>query len=292
MAENSISYSQFSMYLNCPKKWEQEYVLNKREFSQSIHTIFGSCAHEVVQDWLVVCYNKTIKEADAMDLNENLKDKMAMHYSDAVNKTGEHFSTAEELYEFWLDGVAILDYLKSKRSVYFGTKHHELLGIETALDVPLNKNLKFKGFIDVVIRDKRDGTIQIIDLKTSTRGWNKWQKADKTKTAQLLLYKEFYAKQFGVDVDLIEVDYIILRRKISEDYDFPMKRIQTFSPASGKPSRNKVGASLLEFIDVAFNDDGTYNTETEHIAKAHSGCKYCKYKNDPEICPVAKRIKG
>ena len=291
MAENSVSYSQFSMYLNCPKKWEQEYVLNKRVFTQSIHTIFGTAMHEVLQNYLTVMYDQTAKKADEIDLSADLRSRMAILYKEAADKTG-HFSTAEELHEFWLDGVQIIDYFKSKRSVYFSSRHHELLGIETALDVPLNKNLKFRGFIDVVIKDKRDGTIQIIDLKTSTRGWNKWQKADKTKTAQLLLYKEFYAKQFDVDVDLIEVDYIILRRKISEDYDFPMKRIQTFSPASGKPSRNKVGASLLEFIDVAFNDDGTYNTETEHIAKAHSGCKYCKYKNDPEICPVAKRIKG
>lgn len=291
MAENSISYSQFSMYLKCPKQWEQEYVLNKREFTQSIHTIFGTCCHETIQMWLEVAYNKTVKEADAIDLNEDLKKRMHKHYSDAVNKTGEHFSTATQLQEFWQDGVAILDYIKRNRSTYFSSRDEELLGIETELLLQLPKNITFKGFIDLVLRDKRTGRIRIIDLKTSTAGWNKYQKADKTKTAQLLLYKEFYGKQYGVDPEMIDVEYIILRRKINEDGDFPMKRIQTFSPASGKPSRNKVGTALIDFMDKVFNEDGTYNLEAEYPAIASSACKYCKYKDDKSICPAAKRLK-
>lgn len=290
MAENSISYSQFSMYLQCPKKWEQEYALNKRVFEQSIFTIFGTSIHEVIQDWLDICYNKTVKEADQMDLNENLKQKIVMHYQDAAEKTG-HFSTPTQLQEFWQDGVAILDYIKRNRSTYFSSRDEELLGIETELKLQLPKNLTFKGFIDLVLRDKRTGRIRIIDLKTSTAGWNKYQKADKTKTAQLLLYKEFYGKQYGVDPEMIDVEYIILRRKINENGDFPMKRIQTFSPASGKPSRNKVGTALIDFMDKVFNENGTYNLDAEYPAIASSACKYCKYKDDKSICPAAKRLK-
>ena len=50
-------------------------------------------------------------------------------------------------------------------------------------------------------------TQKIIDIKTSTMGWNKYQKADKTKTAQLVLYKSYYAKQFNVPIDNIRVEY-------------------------------------------------------------------------------------
>jgi RecB family exonuclease len=290
MAENSISYSQFSMYLQCPKKWEQEYALNKRVFEQSIHTIFGTAVHEVLQNYLTVMYSQSAKKADEIDVSSDLQSRMVRLYQDAAKKTG-HFSTPEELQEFWKDGIEILSYFKRKRNVYFSSRNEELLGIETELGLNLVSNLKFKGFIDVVIRDKRTGRIRIIDLKTSTRGWNKYQKADKTKTAQLILYKEFYGKQFGVDPEMIDVEYIILRRKINEDSDFPMKRIQTFSPPSGKPSRNKVGNGLTEFIKNAFNEDGSYNLEGEYPAIASSSCKYCKYKNDSTICPVAKRLK-
>ena len=235
-------------------------------------------------------YSQSAKKADEIDVSSDLQSRMVRLYQDAAKKTG-HFSTPEELQEFWKDGIEILSYFKRKRNVYFSSRNEELLGIETELGLNLVSNLKFKGFIDVVIRDKRTGRIRIIDLKTSTRGWNKYQKADKTKTAQLILYKEFYGKQFGVDPEMIDVEYIILRRKINEDSDFPMKRIQTFSPPSGKPSRNKVGNGLTEFIKNAFNEDGSYNLEGEYPAIASSSCKYCKYKDDSTICPVAKRLK-
>lgn len=290
MAENSISYSQFSIYLQCPKKWEQEYALNKRVYEQSIHTIFGSAMHETLQNYLSVMYSQTAKKADELNLSSDLQSRMVNLYKEASEKTG-HFSTPEQLHEFWLDGVAILDYIKRNRSTYFSSRDEELLGIETELLLQLPKNITFKGFIDLVLRDKRTGRIRIIDLKTSTAGWNKYQKADKTKTAQLLLYKEFYGKQYGVDPEMIDVEYIILRRKINEDGDFPMKRVQTFSPASGKPSRNKVGTALVDFMDKVFNEDGTYNLEAEYPAIASSACKYCKYKDDKSVCPVAKRLK-
>lgn len=290
MAENSISYSQFSVYLQCPKKWEQEYALNKRVYEQSIHTIFGTAMHETLQNYLSVMYSQTAKKADELNLSSDLQSRMVSLYKEASEKTG-HFSTPEQLHEFWLDGVAIVDYFRRKRSVYFSSRDEELLGIETELQVPLIKNLAFRGFVDIVIRDKRTGRIRIIDIKTSTAGWNKYQKADKTKTAQLLLYKEFYGKQYGIDPETIYVEYIILRRKINEDGDFPMKRIQTFSPPSGKPSRNKVGNALQQFIELAFNEDGTYNLQAEYPAIASSACKYCKYKDDQSVCPVAKRLK-
>ena len=94
----------------------------------------------------------------------------------------------------------------------------------------------------------------------------------------------------GIDTELIDVEYIILRRKISEDSDFPMKRIQTFVPASGKPSRNKVGQLLVEFINTGFNEEGLHNKDIEYPAYKSSACKYCKYKDNQELCPAVKRM--
>lgn len=291
MAENSISYSQFSIYLQCPRKWELEYVQNLRKFEQSIHTIFGTAMHETLQNYLDVTYNQSAKKADELSLSSDLQGRLVTLYGDAAQQIG-HFSTPQELQEFWKDGVEIVDYFKRKRSLYFPTKQHELVGIEVELKIPLKSNIFFKGFIDIIIKDNRTGRYKIIDFKTSTRGWNKYQKADKNKTAQLILYKEFYARQLGIDPELIDVEYIILRRKIGEDSDFPMKRIQTFSPASGKPTRNKVGQLLVEFINTGFKEDGTYNTDVEYPAYKSSACKYCKYKDDKEMCPAAKRMMG
>ena len=288
MSENSISYSQFSIYMQCPKKWELEYVHNRREFEQSIHTIFGTAMHETLQNYLHVTYNQSAKKADELSLSSDLQSRLVTLYGDAAQQIG-HFSTPQELQEFWKDGVEIVNYFKRKRSLYFPTKQHELVGIEVELKIPLKNNIYFKGFIDILIKDNRTGRYKILDFKTSTRGWNKYQKADKNKTAQLILYKEFYGRQLGIDPELIDVEYIILRRKIDENSDFPMKRIQTFSPASGKTSRNKIGKLLVEFIDTGFNTDGTYNKEAQHPAFKSSACKFCKYRDDEQLCPAANR---
>ena len=107
--ERKISYSQFSMYSQCPKHWELAYAKNLRTFSQSIHTIFGTAMHETIQNYLTVMYEQSAKAADEININAYLKDQMFNLYKEAVEKMGEHFSNKFELGEFYEDGVAILD---------------------------------------------------------------------------------------------------------------------------------------------------------------------------------------
>ena len=295
--ERKISYSQFSMYSQCPKHWELAYARNLRTFSQSIHTVFGTAMHETLQHYLTVMYNDSVKAADAINIHEYLKDQMYSIYKEAVEKMGEHFSNKFELGEFYEDGVAILDWFKRRRGGYFSRKNEELLGIETPIYHPVNdKNNKIMmlGYLDVVIRDKRTDTITIIDIKTSTRGWNKWQKADKNKTSQLVLYKKYFAEQYGFDVENIDIKYMIVKRKLIEGAMFPQKRITEFSPASGKPTRNKLARSIESFVDSSFKEDGSFNLDREYPAvagKNKKNCKYCEFADRPDLCPINNRIK-
>ena len=53
-----ISYSQLSMYNDCPLRWKLNYV-DKLSISESnIYLIFGTAMHEVIQTYLEV--NRTI----------------------------------------------------------------------------------------------------------------------------------------------------------------------------------------------------------------------------------------
>ena len=45
----NISFSQLSMYLNCPKCWERSYVRKEMVYEPSIHTCFGTAFHETLQ---------------------------------------------------------------------------------------------------------------------------------------------------------------------------------------------------------------------------------------------------
>lgn len=294
--ERKISYSQYAMYDKCPKQWELAYVRNLREFTQSIHTLFGTAFHETLQAYLTTMYEKTAKAADELDLNNMLLSTMRELYKEAVEKMGEHFSNKFELMEFYEDGVAILDFIKRHRGKYFSAKHEELVGIELPIYYPADedKGIFMLGYLDVVLRDKRTDEIVIIDIKTSTMGWNKYQKADKLKLSQLVLYKEYFAKQYGWDVEKIKVKFMIVKRKLIEGAMFPQKRVQEVIPASGKPTRNKLLKSIESWINTCFNNEGEYNTEKEYPAiagKNKKNCKYCDFALRDELCPMANRIK-
>jgi len=150
------------------------------------------------------------------------------------------------------------------------------------------------GYLDIVIRDKRDNKITIIDIKTSTMGWNKYQKADKVKTSQLVSYKKYFADQYGYDVENIDIKYMIVKRKLVEGAMFPQKRITEFMPASGKPTRNKLTRSIQSFVDLSFHENGDYNLERIYPAvagKNNKNCKYCEFKDREDLCLKLKRIK-
>ena len=295
--ERKVSYSQYSMFQKCPKQWELAYIKGLRTFSQSIHTLFGTAFHETLQTYLTVMLEETAKKANDMDLNKMLLENMQKEYKNAVEKMGEHFSTKFELMEFYNDGVAILDWIKRHRARYFSPKSDELVGIEVEIYHPVtpeNDKVLMLGYLDIVLRDKRTDRVRIIDIKTSTMGWNKYQKADKIKASQLVLYKEYFAKQYGFDVEKIDILYFIVKRKLIEGAMFPQRRVQEFIPASGKPTRNKLVRSIEEWIGTCFDREGNYNTKREYPAiagKNKKNCKYCEFKDQEDLCPMANRIK-
>ena len=281
-----ISYSQYNQWVTCPYKWKLNYVDKLSVWTDSIHTLFGTSMHEVLQTYLTVMYNDTIKTADALPLEKMLLHRMKTNYTQIMEKNGgEVFCEQSDMQEFYNHGLLILDWFKKKRNMYFSKKGYELVGIEVPVDYDLPNKIKFIGYIDVIIYDTVRDRYKIIDIKTSTMGWNKWQKADKSKTDQLLLYKHFYGAQHGIPVDKIDVEYFIVKRKLYEKVDFPQRRVQTFSPASGKPSINKLMNNLNQFLGESFID-GEYNLEHNYIKQpSKKNCRYCEF-NQTEHCDV------
>ena len=278
-----ISYSQLSMYNECPLRWKLNYIDKLSIRESSIHLIFGTAMHEVLQTYLEVMYNDSAKNADVLDLNEMLKDKLIEQFKIAEQDDGKAPCTKEDINEFFQDGVEILNFVKSKRNQYFQKRDYELIGCEVPIAYDLEKSVKLIGYIDIVILHKPTNTIKIYDIKTSTRGWNKWMKIDKNKTQQLLLYKQFYSKQYNHPIDKIEVEYFIVKRKLWENTDFPQKRVQKFVPASGKPSMNKVIKGLDLFLENVFTEEGEYKTDKIFSLPSKKACRFCEF-NGTEHC--------
>ena len=273
-----ISYSQISMYNDCPLRWKLNYVDDLRISESNIYLIFGTAMHEVLQKYLEVMYYDSVKNADLLPLEEMLRDKLIEQFTLAKEEYEKEPCTKEEINEFFQDGCDIIDFFKKRRADYFSKRGYKLIGCEVPIDVDLKKNIKMVGYLDIVILDEITNTLKIYDIKTSTMGWNKWQKKDENKTQQLLLYKQFYSKQYNHPVDKIEVEYFIVKRKLYENVDWPQKRVQKFSPASGTVSMNKVNKKLLEFVDKAFDDEGEHKDDMI-ATPSKKACRFCEFKN-------------
>lgn len=286
--QKRVSFSQYSVYEQCPHRWYLTYAQGNYLFSASINTVFGTAIHEAIQEYIKIAFADSVKAADSFDIIKHFETRFREEYlKEVANNEGKHFSNKEEMAEFYEDGIQILDAFKKKRSDFISPKHHELLGIEIPINIEIKDDTDtflFQGFVDLGIKDKRDGVVYMDDFKTSTKGWTKYEKGDEVKQSQALLYKKFFSKQYGVDQSLIVPRFRILKRKLWEGSDFPQSRIQVHEPANGTGKVNAAVQRLINFINECFDKDGTPK-EKIHIKKASpNNCRFCPFKDRPDLC--------
>ena len=293
--QKNISYSQMSIFRGCPHRWKLQYKDKIKRFTSSIHTVFGTAIHETMQHYLDIAYEKSFAAADReIDIKEYFQEKFIGEYQVQYKKNNDsHFSDAVEMREFFEDGAAILDWFKKKRSRYFSKKGTYLVGCEIPIVIAPNKmynNVLYMGYLDIVTYNERSDTFKIIDIKTSTKGWNKFAKKDESKQYQLLLYKQYFSEQYNIPLDKIEIEFFILKRKVLDwDDDKIMSphqayRVQTFTPPSGKIKLNRAKNAINDFIKECFNSSGNIK-EREYIKSPSKwNCTFCPFKEEQELC--------
>lgn len=284
-----ISYSQLSSFATCPRQWYWTYVKNLAPYQPSIHAVFGTAMHETIQTWLETMYFGKVKDAMNMDLDKLLYDKMISTYkTQKLLNSHQHFSSPEELTQFWIDGKHILNYLKKKRGGYFSSKTMVLAGIETLLYQDIRPGVKFKGLVDLIFYHPNADKWTIMDIKTSTSGWSDYVKKDDKKIAQILLYKEFFSKQFDIEIDKIDVQYFILKRRVPKDAEFASmeRRVQEFNPPSGKIKRGQALSLMNNFVETAVDVNGEYIEKEYETTPSKSNCQFCAFKQ-MRICSDA-----
>ena len=276
-----VSFSQYSMYSTCPQQYKLAYIDRLGESSANIHTIFGTSIHETIQHFLSVMYGVSKKQAMEIDTDKLLLDWMRKEYLKETEKLSEGTICSQlELEEFYGDGRRILEWFKKHIDKFYTKTGFELVGIEIPLNAKIKEGVHFIGFIDIVMKDLSDNSIIIIDLKTSTNGWNKYQKADKYKNAQIVIYKKYYSELFNIPLDKIKVEYQIMRRKLFEEAPFPIPHMSKHIPANGKPTVNKVYNEFMEFVNDVFDDEGKFRDLEYPKVPGDKGknCRFCEFK--------------
>jgi len=280
--EKAISYSQFSNYTECPLRWNLQYVEGHKSFTSSYNSVFGTALHQTVQHYLNVMYEQSGVKANEENIFEMYEDNIRKEYRKQYEiNNKQHFCTPEELAEIYDDGVEILKYLRKNKGKYFSKRGWWLLGCELPLILKTNNknNIVFQGFIDVVLYHEPTQTFKLIDLKTSYRSWYKKQKDNEMKQFQLILYKKFFSELYNVPLNKIDIEFIILKRKLWDGSEYAQSRIQLFSPPSGKVKMNKATKLFEEFIN------NITDSNKKHLPKSNPNCKWCPFFQD-EKCPL------
>jgi hypothetical protein len=275
-----VSFSQYGMWSSCPQQYKLNYIDKLGESSSNIHTIFGSAMHETIQHYLSVMYGVSKKQADEINVDKLLLERMRENYKVEVEKMSEGTPCSQdELEEFFGDGRRILEWFMKHIGKFYSKSGYELVGIEIPLNKEIKKGVHFIGYIDIVLKDIAENAIIIIDLKTSTMGWNKYQKEDRLKNSQILLYKKYYSDLFNIPLTKIRVEFQIMRRKLPEDSPYPVPRISKHIPPNGSPSVNKVYDEFMSFIDIVFDDEGNFRDipYPKVPGNAKKNCKWCEF---------------
>lgn len=284
---NKVSYSQYTTWANCPESWRLKYVEGHKIDDSSIHTIFGTAMHEVIQEWLDTLFNKSETFANGIDLDDNLKTKFHGLFKEAVKEVdGQKVFPCDRptLEEFYHQGTQILSYVQSNQKKLFPNQNVTLVGIEYPIDVEVRPGVQYVGFVDIITKNEKTGLITLYDLKTSRAGWTQSQKSDKTKVSQLLLYKKFISEHFNVPLESVRVEYIILKRTISENSPYPIPRVSSFEPPHGKPSINRAWTDFENFLTECFDEAGVHQTSKIKHKASKSACRYCVFRERKDLC--------
>ncbi len=273
--QKNISYSQISMFKQCPHRWKLHYKDKISQRDTSIYLVFGIAIHEVIQEYLTVYYEKSKVKANEINLEEKFQETFIEAYQKQYKQNNNsHFSSAEEMREFFEDGVEILKFFKKKVSGYFSKRGTYLVGIELpVINVPnrMYNNILFKGMLDIVLYNETLDEFTIIDIKTSTRGWHDKMKKNEDKQFQLILYKQYFSELYDIPLDKIDIKFFIVKRKLYENCDWVQTRIQEFSPPSGKIKLGRANKYVNDFMAQVFDSKGNIKEQNYPCT-----CKYCE----------------
>lgn len=278
MRNKVVSYSQYSKWFKCPHSWFLDYIKGLKVFEANLNLTYGNAIHETLQLYVKTLYTEGMIKATILDLKSFFIDRMIEEAT-----TNKIKFTQDEIEEFIEDGINFIKEFMTAavRLEHFPPDKYEFLGVEDELKMPLLNNTEYYGYIDLVLKDKATGRIKIFDFKTSRMAWTTAQMEDLAKTSQLVLYKALYSKKHNVPVTKIDVEFLILKRKLYPNSKYRQSRIQVFKPEADQKEVTRVVDHFHQFLTECFHPDGSYNEDIKYPkipGKNKANCKYCPHK--------------
>ena len=252
-----ISFSEFKIWRECAYKHKLKYIDKIDSFIGNEFTAFGKAIHDVCEK--AVLKELKIPEQQFFE-NRFLEELTQLKESDVSLRPDLINSMRSQGRD--LAPLAIPELRKK-----FGS--YQIISAEEGLYEDLdNHDIKFKGFIDLVIKTN-DGRYHVIDWKTCSWGWDSKKKSDTLLSYQLSLYKHFFAKKHSVDLDKIDTYFALLKRTAKA------KKVEIFKVSNGKV---KIKNCLKQV------SNSVYNIQKKNFIKNKLSCDRCEFYKT-EHCP-------
>lgn len=194
------------LFETCEWRWKIEQLQKQRQPVYGENLLFGTVVHETIEKYLS-------RKPEIASL-EGAKEFLTKRMTEQLTEEREHMPDAD-LEKMIASGHLIMDNIGKCKEL------NEMAVVSNELELmePITRDdgldIKFKGFIDIVLSGKDARGKQILyiaDFKTSARGWNKDKRRDVSLQRQLFLYKHFFCKKMDLDPKLVRTAFIILKK--------------------------------------------------------------------------------
>ena len=261
-----VSYSEVRNWKECPYRHKLAYVDCIDLFEPSPYLDFGTQVHEGCESYL---NTKTIPKEILL---ENIRKAWGENNFDdpewVKKQPGWYkYHPVEEWCEWasnmWDDVPGFLD------ETFPGW---EPVSAEEELYEEIEgKDIKFKGFIDAIIKvPRKNGTFKywILDWKTAkSYGWDRRKKQDFLTQAQIILYKHFWATKNSIPLRDVGCGFILLKRGGK-----PGNMCDLLQVSSGPTLTARALKMLNSMVSSVYRQINLKNRDS---------CRFCVYKDTP-----------
>lgn len=251
-----VSFSAIKEYKNCPHKFKLIYI-DKNRGASNIYTVFGESIHHAI-------------DAHLKNTETNKDEEFLSTFDKNLTKI-ETGPSSKEIEEYRKQGINILQEVIPALKETFG--NFDIVGSEIDLLETIamfgDKEIKFKGFVDLFIKSPKDNKYHVIDFKTCSWGWDMEKRTDTLASYQLTWYKFFLSKKLNIPLEEIETHFVLLKRTAKSNRVEPIRI--TSGKIKVKNSNEFLSKSIQSILKSIF-------------IKNRMSCKYCQfYKTDK--CP-------
>lgn len=182
IAQMRWSFSRLNSFYNCKYEWHRHYI-DCEPSKDSFFGVYGSFCHKILE-----MYAK--RELSLFDLSQYYEEHFAeeVPYDAPPNK---HVDIKADYYQKGLDYFDNID---------LPIDRYEVVGVEKQIEFELG-GYPFVGFIDLLLRDKNDGKLIIVDHKS---GSIKLLKSGEVSKSDREHFLEFKRQLYLYSIPIIE----------------------------------------------------------------------------------------